>query len=248
MIMCAIMVSRILALLIWASVAASVAYWGLRWFAKPVAVPPGTGSVAMTSTPHGDLSKLLTGPAASASQPEPNAQAVLMARFQLLGVMAPRQQGGSGVALLVVDGKPSQAFKPGQNIDAELVVQSIGPQGVQIGHPGQASLVTLNLPLLPPATTGTLPPPAGAPVRVGAGLAGVPPMPYRPPAGAARGMQPAPPAAGMAATPVEGMNPLDPAASPVIPHERRLPPRIRRQGLPNQPPSAQGTEEQQPQP
>ena len=37
-----IMLSRFFALLIWGAVALSAAYWGLRWFGKPMAVPPGT--------------------------------------------------------------------------------------------------------------------------------------------------------------------------------------------------------------
>ena len=33
------MSSRLSALVIWAAVAASLAYWGLRWLAQPIAVP-----------------------------------------------------------------------------------------------------------------------------------------------------------------------------------------------------------------
>lgn len=230
MIMCDIMVSRILALLVWAFVAASVAYWGLRWFAKPTAVPPGTGSVSMTSAPRGDITKLWTGPAVVATdEPDPNAQSALAARIQLLGVVAPRYEGGtSGVALLVVDGKPSQAFKPGQAIDADHIVQSIGPQGVLIGPRGGEALLTLSMPLLPPASTGTLPPPA----TVGTGFA--------PPAMVAQAQPDA--GVGMAAQPVEGMNPLDPAANPVpSARERRLPPRMRRQSPGADPSSAEST-------
>lgn len=223
MIMCGTMVSRILALFVWAFVAASVAYWGLRWFAKPVAVPPGTGSVAMKSAPRGDLTKLLTGPAVAASEPDVNAQSAIAARMQLLGIMAPRRQGEGGVALLVVDGKPSQAFRSGQAIDGELVVQSIGPQGVEIGKRGETALLTLNLPLLPAAATGTLPAPAGAPTTT------TTPQGMAPAAVAA----PMPPRAGtgMAAQQIEGANPLDPANSPSITRERRLPPRGRRPGM-----------------
>lgn len=242
MIMCTTMVSRILALFVWAFVAASVAYWGLRWFAKPVAVPPGTSSVAMTSTPRGDFTKLLTGPAVVSNEPDPTAQSSLAARLQLLGIMAPRQQGAGGVALIVVDGKPSQAFRSGQAIDGELAVQSIGPQGVQIGHKGDAALLTLTLPLLPAAATGTLPSPAGAPVAQVQNQTqpAIPVTPTR-----IRGM---PAAVGMAAQPVEGASPQ---AAPAMNQEnqvRRLPPRGRRSGMVGGPPGGQngdGIEQQQ---
>jgi general secretion pathway protein C len=229
--MCAIMVSRILALLVWAFAAASVAYWGLRWFAKPVAVPPGTGSVAMSTLPHGDITKLLTGPAIKADEPDPNAQSALAARIQLLGVVAPRNEHDtSGVALLVVDGKPSRAFKAGQMVDGELMVQSIGQQIVTIGPRGGDAQLTLNLSLLPAAATGSLPPPA----TVGSNTAT--PASVNPNPGNEAGT-------GMAAAPIEGAAPPDPGS------QRRLPPRLRRRGMVGGPPGGQntdGVEQQQP--
>ena len=44
------MSSRLSALLIWAAVAASLAYWGLRWLAPPMAVPDNAVSVAAART------------------------------------------------------------------------------------------------------------------------------------------------------------------------------------------------------
>jgi general secretion pathway protein C len=242
MIMCATMVSRILALLVWACAAASVAYWGLRWFAKPVAVPPGTGSVAMSTPPHGDITRLLTGPAVKADEPDPNAQSALAARIQLLGVVAPRNEHDtSGVALLVVDGKPSRAFQAGQTIDGELIVQSIGQQIVKIGPRGGEALLTLNLSLLPAAATGSLPPPA----TVGGGPAAPAPVNSSP----AAQNQAAEAGTGMAAAPIEGAAPADQANSQVPPGARRLPPRLRRRGMVGGPPGGQntdGVEQQQP--
>lgn len=199
MIMCDIMVSRILALLVWTAVAASVAYWGLRWFSRPMAVPPGTGSVSMSSTPRGDIGKLLTTPmsAEEAEAANPTAQSALAARLQLMGVLAPRAgQSGPGVALLVVDGKPAQAFKIGHVVDGDQIVQSISQQGVQIGPRGGPASVDLSLPLLPPAATGTLPS-----VSSFSGAAAQAPSPVT--------------------TDVDG--------TPVGERPRRLPPRLRRQ-------------------
>ncbi|MFY9478511.1 MAG: hypothetical protein WAQ08_12765 [Aquabacterium sp.] len=211
------MVSRILALLVWAAVAASLAYWGLRWMARPAAVPPGTSSVALSSTPpRSDVTRLLSPPANAAYEPSaPSQQAMLASRLQLVGVVAPRRQGESGVALLVVDGKPARAYKTGHAIDGDLVLQSVTQQGVQIGPSGGPAAVNLNLPLLPPAATGTLP-------GVGGGMGGgmnmngaggyTPPpaagMPHPPSGSLGSRFQPrqATPqgGSGMADTPVEG--------------------------------------------
>lgn len=224
--MCDIMVSRILALLVWAAVAASVAYWGLRWFSRPMAVPPGTGSVSMSSTPRGDIGKLLTAPmsAEEAAEANPTAQSALAARLQLLGVLAPRNgESGPGVALLVLDGKPAQAFKIGHVVDGDQIVQSISQQGVQIGPQGGPATVNLSLPLLPPAATGTLPSVSsytGAPVNQG----------HRAVAAYAPAAQ-SPSAEG---TDIDGR--------PAGERTRRLPPRLRRQQMQPQQPS--GTAEQ----
>ncbi len=217
------MVSRILALLVWAAVAASLAYWGLRWMARPAAVPPGTSSVALSSTAmRGDVTRLLSPPANAADEPSaPSQQAMLASRLQLVGVVAPRRPGDGGVALLVVDGKPARAYRTGHAIDGDLVLQSVTQQGVQIGPSGGAAAVNLNLPLLPPAATGTLP-------GIGSGMGGgmemngtaggytPPPAAGMPPSGTPRPgsgrlgsmMQPRPAmpqgGSGMADTPVEG--------------------------------------------
>lgn len=210
MIMCPTMVSRILALLVWAAVAASLAFWGLRWMARPAAVPPGTSSVALSgAVPRADVTRLLSPPATAADEPSaPSQQAMLASRLQLVGVVAPRRQGDGGIALLVVDGKPARAYRTGHAIDGDLVLQSVTQQGVQIGPAGGAAAVNLNLPLLPAAATGMLPSANG----VGGTPAGMPPegrAGYNP----SRSV-PVPPRAGggMGETTIEGAEP--PAAGP----------------------------------
>lgn len=214
MIMCLTMVSRILALLVWAAVAASLAFWGLRWMARPAAVPPGTSSVALSgNAPRGDVTRLLSPPANAANEPSaPSQQAMLASRVQLVGVVAPRRQGDGGIALLVVDGKPARAYKTGHVIDGELVLQSVTQQGVQIGPAGGPAAVNLNLPLLPMAATGMLPSangmggaPVGSNMPPPAGRAGyTPSRPAQMPSRAGAG--------GMGDTPIEGAEP--PAAGP----------------------------------
>lgn len=246
MIMCRIMVSRILALLVWALVAASAAHWGLRWLVKPTALPPGTGAVSMASVPRGDIVKLLSGPApVESSMPDPNQQSALAARVQLLGVVAPRGGGnGPGVALLVVDGKPARAFKTGHAVDGDLIVQTVTQQNVAIGPRGGPAALTLDLPLMQPAATGSLPPagmgggmPPGVPG--GSDNAYVPPEAFTPPE-----QMPPPGAGGMAETPIEGTDPNaaapqgDASAAPAPRPRRGLSSRLRR---PTEAPAPVGT-------
>ena len=157
------MASRILALLIWAAVAASLAYWGLRWLAQPTAVPANATSVSLDNAARGDLRKLLTGPrTADPAQPDPNAASVLAGRIKLLGVVAPRAEGDKGgLALLSVDGKPPRAVRAGSAVDGDMVLLAVSQRGAEIGPAAGPAAVKLDLPLLPAAATGALPPPTG---------------------------------------------------------------------------------------
>jgi general secretion pathway protein C len=159
MIMCHTMVSRIFALMVWAACAAGLAYWGLRWLAKPLPVPPHSSTVSLTPEPKGDMARLLTAPETSPEAAGPSAeQSALAARIQLIGLMAAAGNGsGPSVALLAIDGKPAKAFRVGQTIDGEQVVQAITRQGVDIGLPGQPATATLPAQTLPAAATGILP-------------------------------------------------------------------------------------------
>lgn len=159
------MASRIFALIIWAAVAASLAYWGLRWLARPTSVPPNATPVSLDGGIQGDLHRLLAGPAKGASganQPDASAASALAGRLKLLGVVAPRQPGDAGgVALIAVDGKPPRAIRIGGVVEGELVLQSLTQRGASIGLTDAPPSVTLDLPLMPGPATGSLPPPEG---------------------------------------------------------------------------------------
>ena len=157
------MASRIFALIIWAAVAASLAYWGLRWLARPTGVPVNATPVSLDGGAQGDLRRLLAGPVkASAPTADPSAASALASRLKLIGVVAPRQDhDGTGVALLSVDGKPPRAVKVGGVIDGDTVLQSLTQRGATIGPADGPAITTLDLPLLPAATTGALPPVSG---------------------------------------------------------------------------------------
>lgn len=175
------MASRIFALLIWAAVAASLAYWGLRWLAQPTSVPPNATPVSLDGGAQGDLHRLLAGPAQPASGvvANPSEASALAARLKLLGVVAPRQEGDSGgVALVSIDGKPPRAVRIGGVVDGDMVLLSLTQRGAAIGPASGPASVNLSLPLLPPPATGALPPVGGFSSSAGtASPEGSPPPP-----------------------------------------------------------------------
>ncbi len=200
------MVSRLAAFVIWAAVAASAVFWSARLWATPTPVPAHATLVSTASASRGDLARLF-GTTAVAVAPVSGAPlAVPDARFQLVGVVAPRSPAASaeGLAVIAFDGKPARAYRVGMPVDGELVLLSVHARGAALGAPGDEASVTLDLPLLPPPQTGTL---AGLDSAGDAGMGGpgAARAPIALPPAAAR---PAPPQAVRRAAPARGQKPL----------------------------------------
>ena len=53
-------------------------------------------------------------------------------RFALQGVLSGRSSGG-GAALIAMDGKPARPYRIGAQVDAGLVLQSLGPRQAALG-------------------------------------------------------------------------------------------------------------------
>ncbi|MEN9630685.1 MAG: putative ral secretion pathway protein GspC [Pseudomonadota bacterium] len=167
------MLLRSLMFLVWALVAASAVFWGMRLVAQPLPVPPGATVATTGLAGAADLTPLLgTKPLAAAPQTAPAAPPPESSRFQLLGVVASRDTARSqGVALIAIDGKTPRAYRVGAVVDGELVLQSVRQRAVSIGPRAGAASVSLELPPLPPPATGV--PGAGVPAQPAA--AGLPP-------------------------------------------------------------------------
>jgi general secretion pathway protein C len=151
------MVTRWVAFGVWAATAASAVVWGLRLFVPSTPVP-AHASVAQPPAAIGDLTRLFGAePVAEVEDEEP--EPVADARFQLIGVVAPRPAGAAseGLALISIDGKPPRAFRVGATVDGEQVLQAVQPRGATLGPRGGAALVALSIPPPAPANTGTLP-------------------------------------------------------------------------------------------
>ena len=155
------MLARLCAFVIWALVAATAVFWGLRlWVRAPVA-PSYAVAVGDAAAVRGDLTRLLGSapatPVATAATPEASS------RFRLLGIVAPRNAGASGdgashgVALIAVDGKMPKAFAVGARLDGDLVLQSVSLRTASIASGQGTAPITLELPRAAAAATGTLP-------------------------------------------------------------------------------------------
>jgi general secretion pathway protein C len=138
---------------LWAAVAATGTYWGLKLGARTVPMPAHTQVVAAATPVQGDLSRLL------GHDPVPQAEeaAPASARFQLIGVVAARGATAPGVALIAIDGRMPKAYRVGAVVEGDTVLQSVAQRGASLGPRGGAATVALNIPPPAPAATGQLP-------------------------------------------------------------------------------------------
>jgi len=126
---------------LWALVAASAVYWGMKLSNGSGGVP--AVAAARTPAPADPLAvgRLLgSTPAVAAAAPNP------ATRFTLMGVVASGGKGGA--ALIGVDGKPPRPFRVGATIEEGLLLQSVDSRRANLGPTldGPPS-VTLELPL-----------------------------------------------------------------------------------------------------
>lgn len=161
------MAARWLAFVIWAAVAAMAAAWGLRLFVPARPAPLHTVTADTAVSPRGDLTRLF---GVEAPPPPADAPPPPDARFKLVGVAAPRSGAGEGYALIAVDGKPARAFRLGAVVDGMTVLQEVRARGATLGPRNGPATVTLEIPPLPQAATGTMP-------MAGAAPGGAMPMP-----------------------------------------------------------------------
>ena len=200
------MLARLCAFVIWALVAATAVFWGLRLLVRAPAAPAYAVAVGDATAVRGDLSRLLGAAPVNAAQTVLAPEA--SSRFRLFGIVAPKYADATsahGVALIAVDGKMPKAYAVGARIDGDLLLQSVSLRTASIGTaPGKAA-ITLELPPPTAAATGTLP----APGSSGTGF--VAPVPqYVPQSSMA-------PNAAPAFNPAQGLPPPPPIAPPSPP-------------------------------
>jgi len=159
------MLSRLAAFVIWALVAGTGVLWGIRFLAHAVPAPKQVATADVGSLTRGDLSRLLgADPVAQDPVASPGMAQQLGGRLRLTGVAAPRQHGGSGLAVISVDGNPPRVYRVGALIDSTLVLHGVSMRTatvamVQSGSE-PASEFVLEMPPLAAPATGVLPPAA----------------------------------------------------------------------------------------
>jgi general secretion pathway protein C len=132
--------------LLWALVAASAVFWGLRMSARSGAAPqPPAVSRAPAAADPVAVARLLGASPAAASAAAPAAPA-LASRLMLVGVVA-GAASQKGVALISVDGKPAKPFRVGAAIEEGVVLQSVQGRRAVVAQSGDAApVLTLELP------------------------------------------------------------------------------------------------------
>jgi len=167
------MLARLTAFVVWALVAATAVFWGLRMLVRPQPAPAFAMAVGDGAAVRGDLSRLLGATPVAAAGPA-MAAPELASRFKLIGVMANKQRDGSGYALIAVDAKPARAYPVGARLDGDIVLQAVSLRTASIGPAQGSPAATLEVPVLPAPATGTLPGP-GDGVKFGAAASPPPP-------------------------------------------------------------------------
>jgi general secretion pathway protein C len=127
---------------VWALLAASAVFWGLRWDGKAASAPPPAPTLANgAAVDSGAVARLLGSPGAALV-----AAVSAPSRFALAGVVA-RTASHTGAALIAIDGKPAKAFSVGSRVEEGLYLQSVQGRGASLSNSpdGPASL-TLELP------------------------------------------------------------------------------------------------------
>jgi general secretion pathway protein C len=128
---------------LWALVAGSAVYWGLRFTAPSGAAPQAAPALrAPAPADPAAVARLLgASPAAAAAAPV----ASLSSRFTLVGVVASRSH--QGAALIAVDGRPAKPFRVGTAIDEGLILQSVEARRATLAaSAGGPPVLTLELP------------------------------------------------------------------------------------------------------
>ncbi len=128
---------RLAASLLAGLAAAGLVYWGLK-----VPAPSTGNAVAAVQVPvlapdTGLVARALGGSAVPADAPLTAAAPAASARFALIGVV---DQGGSGVALIGLDGKPAKPVAVGASVGEGWVLRQVQGRSAILERDGDAPL------------------------------------------------------------------------------------------------------------
>lgn len=211
------MSSRWTGFLVWALVALSATFWGMRLFAATRPVPLEARAPARALAATGPMTRLF---GAAPTPDEQVAAAPESDRFVLQGVIA---EGDHGMAIVSVDGQPPRSWRVGTAVDGDTTLIAVHRRSAEFGPQGGPSSFTLELPPPQSAATGTLP-------SANEGMSPAPAVAVAPGARAGVGA-PRNPMLQQQSNFLNG-NGLAPGARPVMPGGLRAPPQLNRPGMP----------------
>lgn len=154
------MLSRVVTFVVWALVAASGVFWGVRLLAQPSAGPAVVVAVGDALSASADVTRLL-GESLEEEAPVAAAAPAVSSRFQLTGVMAPKNRNDYGLAVISIDGNPPSVYRVGAAIEGDLMLREVSRRTATLASAldsnNSASSFVLELPPLAVAATGVLP-------------------------------------------------------------------------------------------
>ncbi|HEX7638044.1 MAG TPA: hypothetical protein VF457_06565, partial [Burkholderiaceae bacterium] len=139
------MSSRWTGFLVWALVALSTAFWGLKIFAATRPVPANAQSPAVAVPASGPMERLFGAvvvPQAPVARQHPESE-----RFQLVGVIAPTAgDSRGGIAIVSIDQQPAKSWHVGATLDGNTTLLSVARRSADFGPAGGPAVFTLTLP------------------------------------------------------------------------------------------------------
>ncbi len=137
--------TRLLSFGVWAVVAGSSLFWGLKLVSAGPVLPAQAQVPQRVAAGGGEWPRLLGASAQDEGDEESPAAAE---RFRLLGVVAPGAGAapGQGVALIAVDDRPARAWRTGAALEDDLVLLSVSRRAASLGPRGGPATIELALP------------------------------------------------------------------------------------------------------
>lgn len=139
------MASRLLTFVVWALVAISALFWGLKLFVRAQGLPASAQAATAGAPQGGSLTRVLGTVAVADDEDEDAGDG----RFQLLGIVAPGGTASAspqGVALISVGGQPAKPWRTGAVIEGDTVLLSVSKRSVELGPKGGPASSSLSLP------------------------------------------------------------------------------------------------------
>ncbi len=141
----------VLAVLLWLAAGLSVGYWVLQALGRSPLTPLAATAALPEAPEAAALARVLGAtPQAAAVVAGPVAAPPLSSRYQLIGVVADRADGGA--ALIAIDGQPPRPYRVGAALEGGVVLQAVHRRSVRLAPSGNGQAFELSLPEPAPAS------------------------------------------------------------------------------------------------